>query len=154
MLPVVLVGCGRWGLNILRDLSVLGRTAIVVDPAVEALAAAAPLALATYATFDIRESVAGVIVATPATDHVTTVEQAAVLRVPIFVEKPLATSTQAAERAVALTGSRLFVMEKWRYHPAIEALGAVVRGGELGPVRAIRTWRLAWGHSHTDVDPI
>src|SRR5947208_1407379 len=69
-------------------------------------------------------------------------------------EKPLASRTGDAERAVALTGNRLFVMDKWRYHPGIEALGALARSGELGPVRAMRTWRLGWGHSHDDVDPI
>ena len=35
-----------------------------------------------------------------------------------------------AERALALTGDRLFVMDKWRYHPGIEALGVLARSGE------------------------
>ena len=152
--PVLLVGCSRWGRNILRDLATIGRPTVVVDTSMEALAAAAPLALATSRTVDIRERVVGVIIATPAADHLATVEQVAPLDVPIFVEKPLATRTEDAERAVALTGDRLFVMEKWRYHPGIEALGALARSGELGPVRAIRTWRLGWGHSHGDPDPI
>ena len=154
MAPVLLVGCGRWGSNILRDLATIGRPTIVVDISSAALAAAAPLAHATRRTLDISERVVGVIIATPAADHLATVEQVAPFDVPIFVEKPLATRTEDAERAVALTGDRLFVMEKWRYHPGIEALGALARSGELGPVRAIRTWRLAWGHSHGDVDPI
>ena len=126
----------------------------MVDTSIEALTAAAPLALATCRTLDIREGVVGVIIATPAADHLATIEHVAPLDVPIFVEKPLATRTEDAERAVALTGDRLFVMEKWRYHPGIEALGALARSGELGPVRGIRTWRLGWGHSHGDVDPI
>jgi predicted dehydrogenase len=152
--PVLLVGCGRWGRNILRDLATMGRPTVVVDISMEALAAAASLALATCRTLDIRERVVGVIIATPATDHLATVEQVAPLDVPIFVEKPLATRTEDAERAVALTGDRLFAMEKWRYHPGIEALGALARSGELGPVRALRTWRFGWGHSQSDVDPI
>jgi predicted dehydrogenase len=126
----------------------------VVDPSTEARAAAASQAVATYATPDIREQVAGVIVATPATDHIATVRRIAALQVPIFVEKPLATSVDAAERAVALAGERLFVMEKWRYHPAVEMLGAIAHAGTFGRVNAIRTWRLGWGHSQTDVDPI
>jgi len=152
--PVLLVGCGRWGRNILRDLAIIGQPAVVVDTSAEALAAAQPLARATRRSLDIDEQVAGVIIATPATDHIATIEQVARLEVPIFVEKPLASRTEDAERAVALTGNRLFVMDKWRYHPGIEALGALARSGELGPVRAMRTWRLGWGHSHDDVDPI
>jgi predicted dehydrogenase len=152
--PVLLVGCGRWGRNILRDLAIIGRPTVVVDTSTEALAAAAPLARATCRSLDIHEHVAGVIIATPATDHVATIERVARLRMPIFVEKPLASRTEDAERAVALTGNRLFVMDKWRYHPGIEALGALARSGELGPVRAMRTWRLGWGHTHEDIDPI
>jgi predicted dehydrogenase len=152
--PVLLVGCGRWGRNILRDLALIGRTTVVVDTSAEALAAAKPFAWATRRNLDIDEHVAGVIIATPATDHVATIERLARLQVPIFVEKPLASRTEDAERVVALTENRLFVMDKWRYHPGIEALGALARSGELGPVRAMRTWRLGWGHSHEDVDPI
>ncbi|HZI84924.1 MAG TPA: Gfo/Idh/MocA family oxidoreductase [Casimicrobiaceae bacterium] len=153
-LPVLLVGCGRWGRNILRDLAQLGRPVVVVDTSPDALAAAAPLALATRPSLDIGERLAGIVVATPATDHVATIEQVARWQLPIFVEKPLAIRDDDAERVVALTGERLFVMDKWRYHPGVEALGALARGGALGPVRALRTWRLGWGHAHEDVDPI
>jgi len=151
---VLLVGCGRWGRNILRDLSILGQPAVVVDASEEALAAAAPLAHATRRRIDIAEPVAGVIVATPASDHAATIEQVAPLEAPIFVEKPLACRIEDAERAAALAGNRLFVMDKWRYHLGVEALAAVAHGGELGPVRAVRTWRFDWGHAHADVDPV
>lgn len=152
--PVLLVGCGRWGRNILRDLISLGRPAIVVDPSAEARAAAAPLARATHADLDIHEDVCCVIVATPATLHLGVVERTARWQRPIFVEKPLATRIEDAERALELAGDRLFVMDKWRYHPGVEALGALARSGELGPVRAVRTWRLGRNHAHEDVDPI
>jgi len=152
--PVLLVGCGRWGRNILRDLASLGQSVIVVDPSAAARAAAAPLARAIHPELDIEERVSGVIVATPATRHIDVIERVARYRTPIFVEKPLATRSDDAERAAALAGDRLFIMDKWRYHAGIQALGALARSGELGPVRAIRTWRLGWGHSHEDVDPI
>lgn len=152
--PLLLVGCGRWGRNILRDLVSLGHTVIVVDPSPEARAAAAPMARATHPNLDIEEHVSGVIVATPASGHIATIEHVARWQRPIFVEKPLATRIEDAERALELVGDHLFVMDKWRYHPGIEALGALARSGELGPVRAIRTWRLGRDHEHEDVDPI
>ena len=151
--PVLLVGCGRWGRNILRDLAGIGLSTIVVDPSARALAAATQLAHATYENLDIDKRIAGVIVATPATNHVSTIEQVARWRVPIFVEKPLAVSTEEAERADAVAGARLFVMDKWRYHPGVEALGALAKSGEFGSVRAVRTWRLGWSEAR-DVDPI
>jgi predicted dehydrogenase len=152
--PVLLVGCGRWGRNILRDLAVIGRPAIVVDPSQEALDAAAPLASATHRSLAFDLPVAGVIIATPASDHVATIERVARFAKPIFVEKPLACRADDAQRAVELTGDRLFVMDKWRYHPGIEALAVLAKSGELGPVRALRTWRLGWGHAHEDVDAV
>ena len=153
-LPVLLVGCGRWGRNILRDLGALGRHVIVVDPSPEARRAAAPLARATRADLVVDEPVAGVIVATPASDHADAIERVAPLCKPIFVEKPLACRIEDAERAFALAGPRLFVMDKWRYHPGIEALAALAASGEAGRAQALRTWRLDWGHAHDDVDPI
>jgi predicted dehydrogenase len=152
--PVLLIGCGRWGRNILRDLLLLGRTVIVVDPSEDARKAAAPTARATHASVDIGERVCGVIVATPATRHIGAVAQVARWQVPIFVEKPLAIRIEDAERALELVGDRLFVMDKWRYHPGIETLGALARGGKLGRVREVRTWRLGRDHAHEDVDPI
>jgi predicted dehydrogenase len=152
--PVLLVGCGRWGRNILRDLVSLGRPAIVVDPSAEARQAAAPIARATHADLDVDEDVCCVIVATPATRHSGVIERAARWQRPIFVEKPLATRIEDAERALELAGDRLFVMDKWRYHPGVEALGALARSGELGAVRAVRTWRLGRNYAHEDVDPI
>ena len=152
--PLLLVGCGRWGRKILRDLVSLGQTVIVVDPSPEARAAAAPMARTTHPNLDIEEHVSGVIVATPASLHIATVDHVARWRKPIFVEKPLATRIADAEGALDLVGDRLFVMDKWRYHPGVEALGALARSRELGPVQSIRTWRLGRDHEHEDVDPI
>jgi predicted dehydrogenase len=152
--PLLLVGCGRWGHNILRDLVSLGHTVIVVDPSPEARAAAASMARVTRPNIDIDEHVSGIIVATPASLHIASIERVARWRQPIFVEKPLATRIEDAEHALELAGDHLFVMDKWRYHPGIEALGELARNGELGPVRAIRTWRLGRHHGHEDVDPI
>src|SRR4029079_17217891 len=110
---VLLVGCGRWGRNILRDLGAIGQPVVVVDRSDQALAAAAPLALATYRSLDIAETVSGVIVATPASDHAATIGAVARCERPIFVEKPLASRLDDARRVVA-SADRLFVMDKWR----------------------------------------
>ena len=152
--PVLLVGCGRWGRNILRDLAGIGLPTIVVDPSAEALAAAASSPSATYETLDVDERIAGVIVATPATNHVSTIEQVARWGVPIFVEKPLAVSTEEAELAAAVAGDRLFVMDKWRYHPGVEALGALAKAVSSGRFAPLRTWRLGWSEARREVDPI
>jgi predicted dehydrogenase len=41
-------------------------------------------------------------------------------------------------------------MDKWRYHPGIEALRDIARSGDLGPVHGLRTTRVGWGHPHPE----
>jgi predicted dehydrogenase len=45
-------------------------------------------------------------------------------------------------------------MDKWRYHPGVEALAGIVRSGELGEVTAIETVRIGFGRPHDDADGI
>ena len=45
-------------------------------------------------------------------------------------------------------------MEKWRWHPAVEAIAAIAREGRLGPPRELRTRRLQPSISGYDVDPV
>lgn len=76
----------------------------------------------------------GAVVATPATTHAAVVEELLALGVPVFCEKPLTNDPIAAERLAALAPDRLFVMDKWRYHPGVLELAAIVRERRLGPV--------------------
>jgi len=45
-------------------------------------------------------------------------------------------------------------MDKWRYHPGVEALAHAARSGELGEILAIRSYRLGWSNPHKDVDAL
>jgi predicted dehydrogenase len=45
-------------------------------------------------------------------------------------------------------------MDKWRYHPGVEALAAIARSGELGKAVGVRSVRRGWGNNHPDVDPV
>lgn len=152
---VGLVGCGRWGRHILRDLVNLGCEVIVVDSsqesrrlAVEAGAASVISAVAAL------PPVAGVVVATPTSTHAAVIEELRDLGVPIFSEKPLTADRASAARLVQAAPGRLFVMDKWRYHPGVEMLRDVARSEELGPALGLRTTRVGWANPHSDVDPI
>jgi predicted dehydrogenase len=74
--------------------------------------------------------------------------------VPIFCEKPLTADAASAARLAEEGDGRLFVMDKWRYHPGVEHLRDLARSGELGPVRGVRTTRNGWANPHTDVDAV
>ncbi|HEX2025372.1 MAG TPA: Gfo/Idh/MocA family oxidoreductase [Actinomycetota bacterium] len=151
-----LVGFGRWGRHILRDLVDLGTAVTVVDrsgrgrsDAVEAGAAAVVASVAEL------EDVDGVVVATPTHTHGPVVESV-LNRVegPVYVEKPLTDDPATARRIVDGAGDRVFVMEKWRYHPGIEAIRDLAAGGSLGRLRGIRSVRHQWGSNHTDADGV
>lgn len=152
---VALVGCGRWGRHILRDLISLGcevpvvaRTEASVGRAREGGAAEIVADLASLGAID------GVVVATPTATHAEVVEEALGLGVPVFVEKPLTADVDSARRVAAIAPERLFVMDKWRYHPGVLELARIARSGELGPVVGIHARRVSVGHPYADVNAV
>ena len=105
-------------------------------------------------SLDTMPEVDGLVVATPASTHADVVARALDLGVPVFVEKPLTVDPQSAEALAERAPGRLFVMDKWRYHPGVERIAAMARSGEHGPVERIRSWRLSKAVDHDDVDSV
>jgi predicted dehydrogenase len=94
----------------------------------------------------------GIVLATPTSTHAAVIEQALDRGVPVFVEKPM-TSHAARARALAEVGQgRLFVMDKWRYHPGIEELRRIRETRELGQPLGMHLHHAGWGNPHADVD--
>lgn len=84
-----------------------------------------------------RESVDAVVVALPPSLHAEAVEAAADRGAHAFVEKPFATSTEAADRMLAAAddaGVSLGVDHTLRYHPEIRTLKRRYDEGALGRV--------------------
>jgi len=148
-----LVGCGRWGRYILQDLVALGCEVSVVAPSEEsrrnAEAGGAGRIVARVA--DLPD-VAGIVVASPSVTHAHVIESLLGRNVPLFVEKPLTTDAESARHLVARAGDRLFVMDKWRYHPGVLRLAQLAREGALGRILGLRTIRQQWGNPHDDAD--
>ncbi len=152
---VALVGCGRWGQNILRDLTALGcDVAVVARSDASTERARAGGAVTIVDAVEALPEVEGAVVATRSAGHASAVDALLDRDVPLFVEKPLVPDAEAVARLAAIAPDRIFEMHKWRYHPAIEALRDIARSGELGPVVGLRTLRLGWGGAIDDVDPI
>jgi predicted dehydrogenase len=150
-----LVGCGAWGRFILRDLVELGCEVTVVARSAgsRTLANKGGAETVVPSTAGLP-AVDGIIVATPTSTHAMSVEEALEHDVPVFVEKPLTDDPADADRLAAAAPDRLFVMDKWRYHPGVELLGEIARNGELGEPLGLRTTRNGWGNPHADVDAI
>jgi len=155
-LRIGLVGCGRWGRNILRDLCSLGCHVSVADVDAKACSDAQNGGAArTYNQATALPAVDGIVIATPTTDHAETIFSVLDRQVPVFCEKPLtpdaATAMKIARRD---RNRRVYMMDKWRYHPGVQALGKIARDGNLGRVQQIHTIRVQWGQPHKDVDGV
>lgn len=149
-----LVGCGSWGRFILRDLVTLGCEVSVVARSERGSANAHDGGAASVVR-SITElpAVDGIVVATPTSTHAPVVEEVLGHDVPVFVEKPLTDDPADADRLAGAAPDRLFVMDKWRYHPGVELIAAIAREDELGRVIGVRTTRVGWGNPH-EVDAV
>ena len=147
---VGLVGCGRWGVHILRDLRALGCNVPVATRSVESVARAREGG-ASVVVADVSEltDVDGIVIATPTSTHAEVVEAALGHGVPVFVEKPLCADAAQAVRLSELGQDRLFVMDKWRYHPGVLELAAIARSGSLARCSGSRRGGSAGGTTTT-----
>jgi predicted dehydrogenase len=153
MQRISLVGCGRWGRNILRDLLTLGCEVAVADSSEEArdFARAAGAAIVVCRLESLPAS-DGIVIASPTSTHALTIEQALLRGVPVFVEKPMTCDPRDAHRLLEIAEGRLFTMDKWRYHPGIEQLRLIADSGELGHPLGLHLQHAGWGQPHADVD--
>lgn len=154
-LKVGLAGCGRWGRHILRDLVSLGCAVPVVARSEESRARASEGgADSIVPDMASIEGVDGVVVATPTATHAEVVGEALELGVPVFVEKPLTADVASARRLADAAPDRLFVMDKWRYHPGVRELTRIAQSGELGAVVGVHSRRVTLGHRYSDVNTV
>lgn len=153
MARVSLIGCGRWGRNILRDLRALGCEVAVADPDPDARRHAEAAGVREVVG-DLSELPAsdGFVVATTTTTHATVIHQLLEKQVPVFVEKPMVCSVEDARTLAERDQGRLFVMDKWRYHPGIEELRRIRETGELGRPLGMHLRQEGWGLPQRDVD--
>jgi predicted dehydrogenase len=153
MMRIGLAGCGRWGRLILRDLLALHCEVAVAVPGEEGRQAA--LAAGAHgAVGHVRElpDCDAYVVAVPTVSHGEVVLELAARGRPLFCEKPLTANVDSARRIVEAAGDRVFVMDKWRYHPGVHLLRDIAQSQELGPVQGIHATRVQWGCPHVDVD--
>jgi predicted dehydrogenase len=147
------LGCGRWGQHVVRDLVTLNCHVVVADPH----AAARELALGSGAAAVVAhvseiETTDGVVVATPTERHAHDIESLVARDVPVFVAMPFTADVVSAARLS--TFARVHPMNHWRHHAGIEAIRAMVAARELGDVVGIRTTRIGWEPTHEGDDLI
>lgn len=150
---IAVVGCGYWGKNHVRNFAELGRLKTVCDldpEKVLPLKDRYPGLEVTLSFPDILkdQTIAGIVVATPAELHYAMARDAILANKDVLVEKPLALRAREGRELVELAKDRgriLMVGHVLQYHPAVQKLKELVDGGELGKILYIYSTRLNLG---------
>ena len=158
------IGCGYWGPNVLRNFSAQSgcwvKYVAEVNPERQNYVRANFPRSGVVSDVDAVLSdaeVDAVIVATPAASHYALAKQALEARKHVFVEKPLATSTEHADELVKLaasTGKTLMVGHTFLYNAAVRRMKQYVDDGDLGDVLYIYSQRLNLGRVRNDVNAL
>lgn len=150
---VAVVGAGYWGKNLVRNFAGLGALAAICDNDAERLASFGTQhpgvkLVRAYSEVLRDETIAAVVIATPAEGHADSVREALLAGKDVFVEKPLCLSVHEGAELVALAKKNnriLMVGHLLWYHPAVLRLKELIRTGELGRIQYIYSNRLNLG---------
>lgn len=157
-LKISVIGAGNWGWNHVRTLHGMPdvELAAVCDTSAkrrDQLQRQFPGVPVTDSADKAMDAAEAVVVATPAGDHAPLVRKAIERRLPAMVEKPFALSVADAEdvtERAAAAGVPVLVGHLLLFHPAIERLRTMVRGGELGTLYYLYSQRVNLGQIRPD----
>jgi predicted dehydrogenase len=163
-LRVAVVGLGYWGPNLVRVLHELhGATPVLAcDTSTTALSSVAlryPNLRTASSVVEVcdDQGVDAVAIATPVSTHYELAAAALEAGKHVFVEKPLAASTQQAQNLIELAkrnGRVLMPGHTFLYSPPVNMGCELIRGGELGDIYFISTSRVNLGQHQSDVSVV
>jgi UDP-2-acetamido-3-amino-2,3-dideoxy-glucuronate N-acetyltransferase len=150
LVNVAVIGCGLWGKNLVRNFSNLQCLEAVCDTnksRLEFIAAEYPN-LKIYTSLEEvlnDDDINAVAIATPSDSHYAIAKKCLKAHKHLYVEKPIATSSQHAfelnekanEKELVLMVGHLLL-----YHPAVNRLKSLISEGYLGKICHIQSDRL------------
>lgn len=147
---IAVIGCGNWGKNLVRNFDNLGFLYKVCDLNQARLADLQKQYrhIVTTSKFDEvfdDPKVTGVVIATPSFTHYELAKKALLAGKHVYVEKPVATSSEQTLELNALARELdrvLMVGHLLLYHPAVNRLRQLIREGYLGQIKSISSDRL------------
>jgi predicted dehydrogenase len=158
---VAVVGLGYWGPNLVRNLAELSHSHVisVCDLRQEQLAAIARRypGVETTTSFDevlADERVDAVAIVTPVSTHFPLAMAALKAGKHVFVEKPLAASSQQASELLdtaAASGLVLMPGHTFLYSPPVMLIRSLIASGDLGEIYFISMSRVNLGLHQSDV---
>src|SRR6478609_7541318 len=147
---IAVIGCGHWGKNLVRNFYELGFLYKICDlnrGALENLRQQYPKVRITDQFDDIFNDpqVTGVVISTPSFTHFELARNALLKGKHVYVEKPVATSSEHALQLFDLAAEMervLMVGHLLLYHPAVNRLRQLIKSGYLGQITHISSDRL------------
>ncbi|HJQ65379.1 MAG TPA: Gfo/Idh/MocA family oxidoreductase [Gemmatimonadales bacterium] len=152
------IGAGTWGRNHVRTAAGLADAELagVCDTKAgvrETVTRQYPGAFVTADVDALLERVEAVVIASPATTHAEFARRAIAAGKPCLVEKPFALRVADAEgvaQAASAAGVPVLAGHLLVFHPAVDALRALVAGGELGRLLYMYGLRVNLGQVRAD----
>lgn len=164
MINAAIIGVGRWGPNILRNLLSMDNVRVVKVCDLDAVRLSAikkrfPGIPTTTRTEDILgdSAVDCTLICTPVATHYELAEKALSSGQHVFVEKPLAASSGECLRLIELAGQKqriVFVGHTFKYNAGILAAKNYIESGELGDIYLIDANRTNLGPVRYDVNAL
>jgi predicted dehydrogenase len=155
------VGLGYWGPNLVRNLfevpeATVARVCDTRPQPLEAISRRYPSIECTndVATVLADEAIDAVAIATPVSTHFPLAAQALKAGKHVFVEKPLAASSEEALQLIALADEHGVVLmpgHTFLYSPPVNTIRSFIESGELGDVYFISASRVNLGLHQRDV---
>lgn len=130
-MKLLIIGCGSIGSRHARNAQALGHSVVLSDH---------DPARGQYADYKAaleKERVGAAIVALPSNLHVEAAQYLAEKGIPIFMEKPLATSLDGLDELIRLVGEKKVITlmgQSYRWHEGLLTLKAHLENGALGKV--------------------
>lgn len=152
-IKLAVIGAGYWGKNLVRVFNQLGALHSVCDTdkaRLDKLSNDYPGIRVTPNFKDILDdkSISAVVIAAPAESHYLLAKEFLSAGKDIFVEKPLAITSNEGEDLVKLAKRHnkiLMVGHILEYHPAVVKLKELISRGELGKIQYVYSNRLNLG---------
>lgn len=133
-MKLLIIGCGSIGSRHARNAQTLGNSVVLCDPDPKR---------GQYTNYKValqQERVDAAVVASPSNLHVEEALELARRSVPIFMEKPLATSRVGLSELLALVEKNKVITmmaQSYRWHEGLLALKNILDGGIFGAPRLV-----------------
>lgn len=148
-LSIAVMGCGKWGQNLVRNFAELGVLKAVCDKdtaRAQALATQYGVLCLSEEELFAHPHIQGIVIATDAPFHEKHAEAALQAGKHVYIEKPMTLSVEIAQKLCSLAQHHdriLMVGHILNYHPAFISLKTHLQ--DLGPLKHIYANRLGLG---------